>query len=151
MARLCALWITMPQDFCVSSICYPCLHRVRLLTLTNFTVGYSHCIHIWQPKAIHWHVVEGHFQNLASHSELYITEFYVQDYGYLNLAHLGVSCLHKDVRLLSGKFAVKLLQARLSTAEMSVCVCVCVCVCVGQSGQLFFKNALVVVVFVLTC
>ena len=75
----------------------------------------------------------------------------MQDYGYLNLAHLGVSCLHKDVRLLSGKFAVKLLQARLSTAEMSVCVCVCVCVCVGQSGQLFFKNALVVAVFVLTC
>lgn len=107
----------MPQDFCMSSICYPCLHLVKLLTLTNFTVGYSRNIHIRQLKAIQWHAVEGHSQNLAGHSELYITEFYVQDYGYLNLAHLGVSCLHKDIRLLS--------------AEMSVCVC--------QSAQLFKK------------
>lgn len=137
------LRITMPQDFCMSSICYPCLHLVKLLTLTNFTVGYSRNIHIQQLKAIQWHAVEGHSQNLAGHSELYITEFYVQDYGYLNLAHLGVSCLHKDIRLLSGKFAVKLLQTRLSTAEMSVCVCVKV--------HNSLKNALLLVVLVLTC
>lgn len=116
---------------CLRFVIDLCLHLVKLLTLTNFTVGYSRNIHIRQLKAIQWHAVEGHSQNLAGHSELYITEFYVQDYGYLNLAHLGVSCLHKDIRLLSGKFAVKLLQARLSTAEMSVCVC--------QSAQLFKK------------